>query len=157
MLLQRAATLSLRTGAVRTALPRLARPLCMHDDFKPKTKAYASESGDDVHAQAWQHRRTDLPVGGGHAALVCAQIQKDIDEHKVVVFMKGIPDRPQCGFSNTVCQILKAEGASFVGFNVLADPDLRNGIKSFSNWPTIPQGAPSLPAALAVCSTVAWP
>ena len=39
----------------------------------------------------------------------------------------------------------------------LADPDLRNGIKSFSNWPTIPQGAPSLPAALAVCSTVAWP
>ena len=94
---------------------------------------------------------------GGHAALVCSQIQKDIDEHKVVVFMKGIPDRPQCGFSNTVCQILKAEGASFVGFNVLADPDLRNGIKSFSNWPTIPQGAPSLPAALAVCSTVAWP
>lgn len=58
MLLQRAATLSLRTGAVRTALPRLARPLCMHDDFKPKTKAYASESGDDVHAQAWQHLRT---------------------------------------------------------------------------------------------------
>ena len=71
--------------------------------------------------------------------------------------MKGIPDRPQCGFSNTVCQILKAEGASFVGFNVLADPDLRNGIKSFSNWPTIPQGAHSLPAALAVCSTVGCP
>ena len=62
-------------------------------------------------------------------------------ENKVVVFMKGVPDAPQCGFSNTVTQILKAEGAPFTGFNVLADADLRNGIKTYSNWPTIPQGA----------------
>ena len=68
-----------------------------------------------------------------------AQIEKDVSANKVVVFMKGVPDQPQCGFSNTVVQILKAEGTSFKGFNVLADPDLREGIKSYSNWPTIPQ------------------
>lgn len=53
--------------------------------------------------------------------------------------MKGVPERPQCGFSNTVVQILQAEGVSFKGYNVLADPALREGIKSFSSWPTIPQ------------------
>ena len=53
--------------------------------------------------------------------------------------MKGVPEQPQCGFSNTVVQIMKAEGVSFKGFNVLADPALREGIKSFSAWPTIPQ------------------
>jgi glutaredoxin-related protein len=128
-----------------------------------------------------------------------AQIAKDVAENKVVVFMKGVPDAPQCGFSNTVTQactsccrarvskpnvptpdlhhrlnlrlrlhlylhlhprprprpnpkpepnqILKAEGAPFTGFNVLADADLRNGIKTYSNWPTIPQGARSHRAA----------
>jgi len=102
----------------RTALSRLAvRPLCMHDDFKPKTKSYAGDDGDDVHAQ----------------------IAKDVADNKVVVFMKGVPDRPQCGFSKTVTQILKAEGVPFTGFNVLADADLRNGVKTYSNWPTIPQ------------------
>ena len=85
------------------------------------------------------------------------RIEELISQNKVMLFIKGTKAFPQCGFSNTVCQTLKAEGASFVGFNVLADPDLRNGIKSFSNWPTIPQGAPSLPAALPVCSTVACP
>ena len=128
-----------------------------------------------------------------------AQIAQDVAESKVVVFMKGVPDAPQCGFSNTVTQactcclraarrlrarvskpntptpdlhhrlslrlhlhlhslpnpnpspnpnqILKAEGAPFTGFNVLADADLRNGIKTYSNWPTIPQGARSHRAA----------
>ena len=70
-----------------------------------------------------------------------AQIAKDVADNKVVVFMKGVPDRPQCGFSKTVTQILKAEGVPFTGFNVLADADLRNGVKTYSNWPTIPQGA----------------
>jgi len=122
-----------------------ARPLSdgTHDDFKPQKKVYADESGD-----------------------VAAQIQKDVDAHKVVVFMKGVPDAPMCGFSNTVVQVLKAEGVEFKGFNVLADPELREvhgpslarparsrapfypcvppsccaqGIKAFSSWPTIPQ------------------
>ena len=106
-----------------TALPRAAslapaRRLCMHDDFKPKVRSYAAD---------------------GEESSVHAQIEKDVKANKVVVFMKGVPDQPQCGFSNTVVQILKAEGTSFKGFNVLADPDLREGIKSYSNWPTIPQ------------------
>jgi len=57
----------------------------------------------------------------------------------VVLFMKGVPAAPQCGFSGTVVQILNGLGVSFTGINVLADPDIRDGIKTFSNWPTIPQ------------------
>ena len=57
----------------------------------------------------------------------------------VVLFMKGIPAAPQCGFSGTVVQMLNGLGVSFSGINVLADPDIRDGIKTFSNWPTIPQ------------------
>ena len=87
----------------RTALSRLvARPLCMHDDFKPKIKSYAGDDGD-VHAQV---RRRRLLVGSARVRQPCAraQIAKDVAENKVVVFMKGVPDRPQCGFSNTVTQ-----------------------------------------------------
>ena len=72
--------------------------------------------------------------------------------------MKGVPDRPQCGFSNTVTQILKAEGVPFTGFNVLADADLRNGVKTYSNWPTIPQGAcPLCSAGLCLTHTPPLP
>jgi monothiol glutaredoxin len=53
--------------------------------------------------------------------------------------MKGTPDFPQCGFSSKVVQILNACNADFVGVNVLADPNIRQGIKDFTNWPTIPQ------------------
>lgn len=70
---------------------------------------------------------------------VNAFIQKTIDEHPVVVFMKGVPDQPQCGFSSVVVQILDHLGVEFVGVNVLADDHLRQGIKAFSDWPTIPQ------------------
>ena len=88
----------------------------MHDDFKPQRKSYAAG-----------------PDG------VKEQIGKDIEENKVVVFMKGVPDAPMCGFSNTVVQVLKAEGVEFKGLNVLADEDLRQGIKDYSKWPTVPQ------------------
>ncbi|OGT41212.1 MAG: monothiol glutaredoxin, Grx4 family [Gammaproteobacteria bacterium RIFCSPHIGHO2_12_FULL_40_19] len=67
------------------------------------------------------------------------QIQKTIDENKVVLFMKGTPDFPQCGFSSKVVQILRTCDVEFVGVNVLSDPELRQGIKDFTNWPTIPQ------------------
>ena len=56
-----------------------------------------------------------------------------------LVYMKGVPDAPMCGFSNAVVQVLKASNCEFSAFNVLADPDLREGIKSYSAWPTIPQ------------------
>ena len=66
-------------------------------------------------------------------------IQSQIDAAPVLLFMKGTPMFPQCGFSARVVQILKASGAPFKTVNVLEDPAIRDGIKSFSNWPTIPQ------------------
>jgi monothiol glutaredoxin len=66
-------------------------------------------------------------------------IAKTVAEHPVVLFMKGVPDAPQCGFSAVCVQILDHLGVDFVGVNVLQSDDLRQGIKSFSDWPTIPQ------------------
>jgi monothiol glutaredoxin len=68
-----------------------------------------------------------------------ARIQQLIDTNKVMLFMKGTKSFPQCGFSNAVVQMLKIEGVPFETFNILADPAVREGIKTFSNWPTIPQ------------------
>jgi monothiol glutaredoxin len=70
---------------------------------------------------------------------VHAFIDKTIAEHPVVLFMKGVPDQPQCGFSSLVVQILDHLGVDFVGVNVLQDDGLRQGIKAYSDWPTIPQ------------------
>lgn len=67
------------------------------------------------------------------------RIRQDITENDVVVFMKGTPVFPQCGFSAVVVQVMSHLGVKFKGINVLEDPGLRQGIKDFSNWPTIPQ------------------
>jgi len=67
------------------------------------------------------------------------RIRKVIEENSVMLFMKGSPDFPQCGFSGRVVQILEACGAEFSSADVLMDPELREGIKAYSNWPTIPQ------------------
>ncbi|MDI1434051.1 Grx4 family monothiol glutaredoxin [Polyangium sorediatum] len=67
------------------------------------------------------------------------RIQEIIDQNRVVLFMKGTKSFPQCGFSQRAVQILKSAGAEFVDVNVLKDPDIRQGIKEFSSWPTIPQ------------------
>ncbi|UNM06331.1 MAG: Grx4 family monothiol glutaredoxin [Holosporaceae bacterium] len=67
------------------------------------------------------------------------EIKKDIESNQVVLFMKGTADFPLCGFSSIVVQILKNLGIPFKDVNVLADPDLRQSIKDYSNWPTIPQ------------------
>lgn len=67
------------------------------------------------------------------------RIAKEIAESDVVLYMKGTPDFPMCGFSAAVVQALRMAGAPFKGVNVLDDPDLRQGIKDFANWPTIPQ------------------
>jgi len=66
-------------------------------------------------------------------------IQSHIDENEVCLFMKGTPDAPQCGFSMAVTNMLKILEVSFKGINVLEDQSLREGIKIFSDWPTIPQ------------------
>ena len=67
------------------------------------------------------------------------RIRNDISETPVVLFMKGSPVFPQCGFSAAVVQILSHLGVKFKGIDVLADPAIRQGIKDFSSWPTIPQ------------------
>jgi monothiol glutaredoxin len=70
---------------------------------------------------------------------VKARIQEIVEKNKVVLFMKGTKSFPQCGFSARVVDVLKAEGIPFETVNVLADESIRNGIKEFSSWPTIPQ------------------
>ena len=67
------------------------------------------------------------------------QIRSQVAKDKVVVYMKGTPEAPQCGFSHTVCQALRAVGTPFASYDVLSDPSLREGIKQYSSWPTIPQ------------------
>ena len=70
---------------------------------------------------------------------VFAQIKDEVDSNDVVLFMKGTPMFPQCGFSAAVVQALSLMGVKFKGVNVLDDMEIREGIKAFTNWPTIPQ------------------
>ena len=67
------------------------------------------------------------------------QIKNIVEENSVMLFMKGSPDFPQCGFSGRLVQILQACGVQFASADVLSDDNIRQGIKDFSNWPTIPQ------------------
>ena len=67
------------------------------------------------------------------------RIRQEIADTPVVLFMKGTPVFPQCGFSAAVVQILSHMGVKFKGIDVLSDPSVRQGIKEFSNWPTVPQ------------------
>jgi monothiol glutaredoxin len=67
------------------------------------------------------------------------RIRQDISENDVVLYMKGTPMFPQCGFSAKVVQLLSNLGVKFKGIDILVDPSLRDGIKQFTNWPTLPQ------------------
>ena len=71
--------------------------------------------------------------------IIHERILQDVTDNPVVLFMKGSPVFPQCGFSAAVVQMLSHLGVKFKGIDVLADPGIRQGIKEFSNWPTIPQ------------------
>ena len=70
---------------------------------------------------------------------ITRRIRQEIESNDVVLFMKGSPVFPQCGFSATVVQVLSHLGVKFKGIDVLQDPGVRQAIKEFSNWPTIPQ------------------
>lgn len=70
---------------------------------------------------------------------VRAFIDQTVSQNPVVLFMKGTPDMPRCGFSSLVVQVLDHLGVEFVGVDVLQDEGLREGIKTYSDWPTIPQ------------------
>ena len=68
------------------------------------------------------------------------KIREQVTGHPVVLYMKGTPQFPQCGFSATVAEILKRSGVDdYLAVNVLEDPEIRQGIKTYANWPTIPQ------------------
>jgi monothiol glutaredoxin len=67
------------------------------------------------------------------------RIEQTIAKDKVMLFMKGNPQMPQCGFSAAVVGVLKEVGAPFGSHNILSDPELREGLKEYSNWPTFPQ------------------
>ena len=71
--------------------------------------------------------------------LVFTHIQETIDQNDIVLFMKGTATFPQCGFSAVVADTLQRAGVTFHDVNVMEDPDVRQGIKEFSDWPTIPQ------------------
>jgi monothiol glutaredoxin len=86
----------------------------------------------------------DAPRAAGHnrrrSVMGIEQfIDNEVKSNDVVVFMKGTPQFPMCGFSGQVVQILDHLGVSYKGLNVLENDELRNGIKAYSNWPTIPQ------------------
>ena len=70
---------------------------------------------------------------------VMAEIEQEIRENKVVLYMKGTPAFPMCGFSAAAVKVLKEVGVSFKAVDVLAEPEKREAIKQYSNWPTIPQ------------------
>lgn len=67
------------------------------------------------------------------------RIKQTVEQNDIVLFMKGSPHFPQCGFSGRAVQLLQACGAQFASVDVLSDPEVREGIKQYSNWPTIPQ------------------
>lgn len=67
------------------------------------------------------------------------RIETTINKDRIMLFMKGSPSMPQCGFSAAVVGVLKEEGVTFGSFNILADGELREGLKAYSNWPTFPQ------------------
>lgn len=67
------------------------------------------------------------------------KIKEQVSADKIVLYMKGTPQFPQCGFSGKSVQILQACGADFAAYDVLADNEIREGIKQYANWPTIPQ------------------
>ena len=71
--------------------------------------------------------------------IVFDRIKQDVTSNPVVLYMKGTPVFPQCGFSAAVVQILTELGVKFKGVDVLTDPEVRQGIKEYSSWPTIPQ------------------
>lgn len=71
--------------------------------------------------------------------IIFQQIKEEIDNNNVVLFMKGTAEFPQCGFSSTVVTILNKLGVKFKSINVLKDENIRQGIKEYSDWPTIPQ------------------
>lgn len=84
-----------------------------------------------------QPEQGQQPGGGGGD--VMERIRQDVESHRILIYMKGSPDMPQCGFSAQTTQIFDSLGVPYETRDVLQDPDVRQGIKEYSSWPTIPQ------------------
>ncbi|KAG8945632.1 monothiol glutaredoxin grx5 [Tulasnella sp. 424] len=105
----------------------------LHTPLRSFSRASAASTGTQLAALAYRRYLSD------EARSI---IDKAVKAQPVVLFMKGTPDKPQCGFSRAVIQILDLHSvppSKLQTYNVLADPELRSGIKEYSNWPTIPQ------------------
>jgi monothiol glutaredoxin len=96
-------------------------------------KVSSEDSARDFHPE--QHKKVALNSDDE----VQAWLKQAVADHKVLLFMKGSPEAPQCGFSRKVALILKDHKATFSSVDVLKSPEIREGVKTFSNWPTIPQ------------------
>ncbi|KAJ4979928.1 hypothetical protein NE237_010708 [Protea cynaroides] len=86
-----------------------------HEDFRPVSKPVRSDLSQE------------------------AIVEQDVKKNPVMIYMKGVPDLPQCGFSSLAVRVLKAYDVPFSARNILEDPELKNAVKAFSNWPTFPQ------------------
>ncbi|OVA00586.1 Glutaredoxin [Macleaya cordata] len=83
--------------------------------------------------------KTESQPPSGHSVPLEKRLQQLVDSHPVMLFMKGSPEEPKCGFSQKVVNILKEEGVNFGSFDILSDNDVREGLKKLNNWPTFPQ------------------
>lgn len=97
-----------------------------HDDFAPKRKTTIQDENNNNNENDEMKKTLVL-------------IEQHVNEHSILLYMKGSPDQPQCGFSARVCSILKDIKQPFASINVLNYPSIREGIKIYSQWPTIPQ------------------
>jgi len=84
-------------------------------------------------------RALKCAIEGAFMSDAIETIRRTVTENDVVLFLKGTADQPQCGFSNQVVRILDHVGVEYLDVNVLADDDIRQGVKDFTSWPTIPQ------------------
>lgn len=108
------------------------RHLARVSSHATRTRSFAS-SADDTHDDF------KPKVNSANAGDIKDVIEGDVKANEVLIYMKGSPSAPQCGFSNMACRILDHHGVDYASRNVLASDELRNGIKEFSAWPTIPQ------------------
>ncbi|KAI5750202.1 hypothetical protein M8J76_013743 [Diaphorina citri] len=122
----------------------LAKSPSTQQNSREQNKNTETEQGEQQ--QQHQHSATVETVEIFHNAWrtpYSTDVQKSIDEmvkkSKVVVFMKGVPEAPRCGFSNAVVQILRMHDVPYDSHDVLKDESIRNGIKEYTSWPTIPQ------------------
>jgi len=111
---------------------RLITRTAPHVQMVPQMRCFSNESHDDFAPK----KKTPEPEGMGE---VIDMIKNQVKENDIMLYMKGTPSAPQCGFSGQSVRILHALGVDFSSVNVLEYPMIREGIKSHSQWPTIPQ------------------